>query len=66
MIVSPYATERTLAQLAGRAEREALQNYNGKPYRTKAQKAQASRDARKDKDGAYRSSVPVSYHPKPK
>jgi hypothetical protein len=36
---------------------------NGKPYRTKAQKAEARAKARKDDDGTYRSSAPVSYHP---
>jgi len=38
-------------------------DYNNyKPYRTKAQKAEARRLVRKDKDGAWKSSAPVSYH----
>lgn len=35
---------------------------NRKPYRTKAQKKEARSKARKDADGAWRSSAPVSYH----
>ena len=35
---------------------------NRKPYRTPAQKALAKKTARKGKNGAYRSSAPVSYH----
>jgi hypothetical protein len=35
---------------------------NLKPYRTKAQKAEARRTARKDKDGAWRSNAPFSIH----
>ena len=38
---------------------------NHKPYRTASQKAEARRTAYKDKDGAFRSSAPVSYHTKP-
>jgi hypothetical protein len=37
---------------------------NRKPFRTKVQKAMARESARKCDDGAYRSSAPVSYHPK--
>jgi hypothetical protein len=33
-----------------------------KPYRTKAQKAEAPRTARKDKDGAWRSNAPFFIH----
>ncbi len=40
--------------------------YNGKPYRTKEQKAEARKTAVKSKDGTYRSNAPVSYHPKGK
>ena len=35
---------------------------NLKPYRTKAQKAEARRVARKDRDGAWRSDAPFSLH----
>jgi hypothetical protein len=35
---------------------------NLKPYRTKAQKAEARRTARKDKDGAWRSNAAFSIH----
>lgn len=37
--------------------------YNRKPYRTKAQKEKARKDAVKDFDGAWRSNAPRSYHP---
>jgi hypothetical protein len=35
---------------------------NLKPYRTGAQKAEARRTARRDKDGAWRSDAPFSIH----
>ena len=38
---------------------------NLKPYRTKAQKAEARRSARKDEDGAWRSNAPFSIHGEP-
>lgn len=38
---------------------------NRKPFRTKAQKKLAKDSARKDKDGTFRSSAPVSYHTQP-
>jgi hypothetical protein len=38
---------------------------NLKPYRTKAQKAEARRIARKDADGACRSKAPFSLHGQP-
>jgi hypothetical protein len=38
---------------------------NLKPYRTKAQKAEARRTARKDADGAWRSDAPFSIHGQP-
>lgn len=65
MISSPYATERTRAQMEGRAEKDALMSYNGKPYRTKSQKRMARESAR-IKDGTHVSSAPVTYHPVPK
>lgn len=36
--------------------------YNRKPYRTKAQKQVAKDAAVRCKDGAYRSTAPVSFH----
>ena len=39
--------------------------FNLKPYRTKAQKAEARRTARKDVDGAWRSNAPFSIHGQP-
>jgi hypothetical protein len=39
--------------------------FNLKPYRTKAQKAEARRTARKDADGAWRSNAPFSIHGEP-
>jgi hypothetical protein len=38
---------------------------NRKPYRTKAQKAEARRTARKGGDGAWRSDAPFSIHGAP-
>jgi hypothetical protein len=38
---------------------------NLKPYRTKAQKTEARRTARKDTDGAWRSHAPFSIHGQP-
>jgi len=38
---------------------------NRKPFRTRAQKAEARRTARKDADGAYRSDAPFSLHGEP-
>jgi hypothetical protein len=39
--------------------------FNLKPYRTKAQKAEARHTARKDADGAWRSNAPFSLHGHP-
>jgi endonuclease YncB( thermonuclease family) len=39
--------------------------FNRKPYRTKAQKAEARRTARKAKDGAWRSNAPFCLHGQP-
>ena len=40
-------------------------DYNNyKPFRTKAQKAEARKTAVLCKDGTYRSNTPVSYHAK--
>jgi hypothetical protein len=38
---------------------------NLKPYRTKAQKAEARRTARQHADGAWRSNAPLSIHGEP-
>lgn len=59
-----FQTERTRAIAEGRPEREKLQMYNGKPYRTKAQKAQARESARKV-NGTWVSNAPVTFHPMP-
>lgn len=40
--------------------------WNGKPYRTKAQRIAARRDAERCSDGAWRSPAPVSFHPLPR
>lgn len=40
-----------------------MRDYNNyKPYRTKAQKAEARKTTKKCADGTYRSNAPVSYH----
>jgi len=39
--------------------------FNRKPYRTKAQKAEARRTARKCADGAWRSDAPFCLHGEP-
>ena len=39
---------------------------NRKPYRTKAQKAEARSTAVRRKDGSWHSPAPVSYHPVPR
>lgn len=66
MIYSAWATERTKAHIEGRAEKAALMNWNGKPYRTAQGKAMAKRTAYKCADGAWRSGEPVNYHPMPR
>jgi hypothetical protein len=64
MISSPFATERTRAIMEGRPEREAVQNHNGKPYRTKSQKLEAKDRARRH-NGTWVSPAPVSHHKAP-
>lgn len=66
MQIYAFATEITRAKWEGRAPNMAKVNHNKKPYRTKAQKALAREDARKCKDGAWRSRAPVSFHPAPR
>jgi endonuclease YncB( thermonuclease family) len=39
--------------------------FNRKPFRTKAQKAEARRTARKDKNGIWRSDAPFCLHGQP-
>jgi hypothetical protein len=59
--------EKTPAHLAyqTQASRTGQVNMvNRKPYRTKAQKELARSQARKDSDGTYRTTAPVSYHQK--
>lgn len=55
-------TQYTIDDLNGRKVKRRNMT-NAKPYRTKAQKAEAKRTARKGKDGAYRSGADVSFHP---
>ena len=43
-----------------------LSLHNRKPYRTKAQKAEARRLAYRAKDGTWRSNAPFSCHPAPR
>jgi hypothetical protein len=45
-------------------EQKSRDMNNYKPYRTKAQKAEAREKAFIDRDGAWRSTAPVSYHHK--
>ena len=52
--MNKYATQLTLTGQ--------IDMTNRKPYRTKAQKAQARATAYRDKFGIWHSSAPVSYH----
>jgi hypothetical protein len=54
MVESPYATQFTRT-----GQHDAT---NRKPYRTKAQKAQARAQAYRDKYGVWHSPAPVSFH----
>jgi hypothetical protein len=65
MFFSPFMTKLTREILDGKAN-PSRNMWNGKPYRTRAQKIDARREARKCKDGAYRSAAPVSWHPVPR
>lgn len=40
--------------------------WNGKPYRTAAQKRDARREAYRGNDGTFHSDAPVSWHPVPR
>lgn len=63
--ISPYATRYTREKHDGRRNPQ-IEMWNRKPYRTKAQKAEARQTATKCSDGAIRSNAPFSIHPKPK
>lgn len=67
MIQSPYATILTRKGVSSPADLSAKDQaafyYNGKPYRTPFQKHAAKKLARKDSDGVFRSTAPVSCHP---
>ena len=63
--ISPYATRLTRERHEGKKNPQ-IEMWNRKPFRTKAQKAMARDDAKKCKDGAYRSAAPFSMHAKPK
>jgi hypothetical protein len=53
-----------MSKYLGTADAHARRDLtNRKPYRTKAQRKIARETAVKCKDGAYRSTAPVSYHP---
>lgn len=60
-----YGTKLTREILEGKAN-PSRNMWNGKPYRTKAQKAEARSDAEKCSDGAFRSNASVSWHPVPR
>lgn len=60
-----FGTKLTREILEGKAN-PSRNPWNGKPYRTKAQKAEARSRASKRDDGAYRSLAPVSWHPIPR
>lgn len=54
-----------LAHQTGFSRAGKVNMHNRKPFRTASQKAEAKRTARKDKDGVWRSSAPVSFHRAP-
>lgn len=60
-----FGTKLTNEILDGK-KNPARSTWNGKPYRTKQQKTWARADAERCKDGAWRSSAPVSFHPMPR
>ena len=62
---SPYATRYTREKHEGKKNPQ-IEMWNRKPYRTAAQKRLARQTAEKRKDGAWRSTAPVSIHPQPK
>lgn len=65
MIYSPYMTKLTREILEGKKS-PARNMWNGKPYRTKAQKVEARKSAHRCADGAYRSAAPITFHPIPR
>lgn len=54
-----------LAHQTNTSRGEPINMTNRKPFRSKAQKEAARKDAVRCKDGAYRSTVPVQYHTRP-
>lgn len=62
MIVSPFETQLTREIREGKAN-PSRNMTNGKPFRTKAQKHEARLKAYRSKDGSWRSTAPVSFHP---
>ena len=60
-----YATKLTREIFEGKVN-PSRNMHNRKPYRTRAQKAEARDKARRCGDGAWRSSAPVSWHPEPR
>ena len=62
---SRFGTKLTRETLEGK-KNPSRNMWNGKPYRTKAQKAEARRVASPCSDGTWRSHAPVSWHPVPR
>ena len=65
MIISPFQTKLTREIMEGK-KAPTRNMWNGKPYRTRAEKAEARAKARRCNDGAFRSTAPVSWHPVPR
>ncbi len=60
----PLLTQTQIACMTGLTRDGQPNMENRKPYRTKAQKAEAKARASKSEDGAYRTIAPRSYHGK--
>ncbi len=60
----PSLNQSQIACMTGLTRDGTINMENRKPYRTKAQKAEAKAKAGKSQDGAFRSMVPRSYHGK--
>lgn len=65
MAARRFGTKLTHEILEGK-KNPARNMWNGKPYRTKAQKIVARAEAEKCRDGTFRSTAPVSWHPVPR
>ncbi len=60
----PLLNQSQIACMTGATRDGTMNMENRKPYRTKAQKAEAKAKAGKSQDGVFRSIVPRSYHGK--